>query len=66
MVNQHCNQYLIKLLDVFAGSQTSFKRSKNDFVQLDRDFQVLDVKLLQNVKKEKKKRITFNIWGKDF
>ena len=53
MVNQYCNQYLIKLLEVFAGSQTSFKRSKNDFAQLDRGFRVPDLQLLQNGKKEK-------------
>lgn len=51
MVDQYCNEYLIKLLDVYAGSQTAFKRSKNYFAQLDRGFQVPDPKLLQNGKK---------------
>lgn len=53
MVNQYCSQYLIKLLHVFAGSQTPFKRSKNNFAQLDRGFQVPDLKLIQNRKKKK-------------
>lgn len=53
MIDQYFNEYLIKLLDVFAGSQTAFKRSKNYFAQLDRGFQVPDPKLLQNGKKEK-------------
>jgi len=50
---------------VFADSQTSFKRSKNDFAQLNRGFKVLDLKFLQNGKKEKIP-IIFDIWGKGF
>lgn len=42
-VNRDCNQYLTKLLDMFAGSQTPLKRSKNDFC-----FLSPDLKLLQN------------------
>lgn len=61
MGNQYCNQCLIKLWDVFAGSQTSFKRFKIDFVRFDRGFQVSDLKLFQN-----RKKIIFNILEKDF